>query len=69
MGVNQNNLIYVDQIDSRSADRTSKGAAFCLLNTRSISNKSRIMHLSLAFPGVDPRDTPGICFQAQIKTF
>ena len=48
MGVNRNNLIYVDRIDSRSADRTSKGADFCLLNARSICNKSRIIQNFIA---------------------
>ena len=43
MGVNVNNLIYVDRIHSRSTDQPLKGVEFCLLNARSICNKSRVI--------------------------
>ena len=48
MGVNVNNLIYVDRIHSRSPDQTLKRMEFCLLNARSICNKSRVIRNFIA---------------------
>ena len=39
-----------------------RGFPFELLNCSIIGGKKQIMHLSLAFPGDDPRDTPGDLF-------
>ena len=53
MGVNGNNLIYVDGIHSQSADQTLKGVVlFCLFNARSICNNPTVIQNLIADHGL-----------------
>ena len=58
-------MIRVTSLSVASSSSSSFFLASTLLNARLLDGKCpqpTLMHLSLAFPGVDPRDTPGDLF-------